>query len=139
MRICSTSKSPELRHRGSLMTYEAGGCECCLGYLMEFPGRGVYEPTFGKLEVTAEEARAHNQCLSEGEIAGLDQNCTVGMRGRFYVRRDNEHTVVTTWIGQEVSREVQLRGQTLTFTRLGRHFRGRLRRDNDSLKFQRIH
>ena len=69
------------------MTYQDNGRERCFGYLFEFPGHGVFEPTFGKLEVTSEEAKTHNRLLSQGEIEGLDNRCAIGMGGMFYTRR----------------------------------------------------
>ena len=57
MKARSTKQAPEILHRGSLMTCQDNGREQCLGYLFNFPGRGVYEPNFGKLEATAEEAQ----------------------------------------------------------------------------------
>ena len=41
-------------------------------------------------------------------------------------------------LGEEVSREVQIRGSVLTFSRNGMTFRGRLRRDDDCFCFKRI-
>ena len=131
-------KPPEILHRGSLMTYRDHGRERCLGYLFEFPGHGIFEPNFGKLEVTAEEAKTHNRWLSQGEIAGLDQHCAVGMGGTFYTRRAQSRTIVVTWLGEEVSREVRVKGSVLTFRRKGMTFRGRLRREQDAFGFRRI-
>ncbi len=133
-------KIPELLHRGSLITYQEQGedRERCLGYLFDAAGHGVFEPGFGKVEVSSQEAGAHNQCLSRAEIDGLDQNCAIGMGGRFYLRRNAGQAIIITWPGQEVSREVQIRGRTLTFTRHDRRFRGRLRRDADCFSFERI-
>src|SRR4051794_15297760 len=91
---------PEILNRGSLMTYQDNVAERCFGYMFDFPGQGVFEPTFGKLDVSAENATIHNQCLSQGEIEGLDKNCTVGLGGMFYIRKDNCHTIVATWLGQ---------------------------------------
>ena len=129
---------PEILNRGSLMTYQDNGVERCFGYLFDFPGHGVFEPTFGKLDVSPEEAKTHNRCLSQGEIEGLDKNCTVGLGGMFYTRKDNDHTIVATWLGQEVSREVQVRSSVLTFMRKGMTFRGRLHREEDCFSFKRI-
>ena len=84
------------------------------------------------------EARTHNQLLSRAEIEGLDQNCAVGLGGMFYTKRPEGHTVVATWLGEEVSRHVQVRGNILTFTRKGMTFRGRLRRDQDCFCFRLI-
>jgi hypothetical protein len=132
------NKTPQILHRGSLLTYRDNGTERCFGYLFDFPGHGVFEPTFGKLDVSAEEAKTHNQLLSQAEIGGLDQNCAVGLSGLFYTRQVEGRTVVATWLGQEVSREVQIRGAALTFTRKGMTFRGRLRLEDDCFFFKRI-
>ena len=131
-------KPPEILHRGSLLTYQDNGSERCFGYLFNFTGHGVFEPTFGKLDVSAEEAKTHNHFLSQAEIEGLDHNCTVGLGGRFYTKKAEGRTTVVTWLGQEVSREVQVRGAVLTFTRKGMKFRGRLRREEDCLFFKRV-
>ncbi len=134
-----TSRNPpEILHRGSLMTYQDDGSKRCFGYLFDFPGHGVFEPTFGKLDVSAEEAKIHNQSLSRAEIEGLDQNCTVGLGGMFYTRKAEGRTIVATWLGEEVSREVRVRGTVLTFTRKGMRFRGRVRREEDCFFFKRI-
>ena len=134
-----TAKRPsEILHCGSLLTYRDNDSERCFGYLMDFPGRGVFVPKFGKLDVLPEEAHTHNQLLSQAEIDGLDQNCGVGLGGMFYTKKTEGRTIVATWFGQEVSREVQVRGPVLTFTRKGMTFRGRLRREEDCFFFKRI-
>jgi hypothetical protein len=138
MKTRATRKAPEILNRGNLMTFRDGEIDRCLGYLMEFPGDGIYEPNFGKLDVSSEDANTHNQCLSQGEIAGLDQNCEVGMGGLFYVGKTNGQTRVVTWLNQEVSRDVRIHGAVLTFGRNGRQFRGRLQKDDDSFAFRRV-
>ena len=132
------SKPSEILHRGSLMTRPDNGQERCLGYLFAFPGHGIFEPNFGKLEVTAEEAKTHNRWLSQGELEGLDQHCAVGMGGLFYTRKMDGQTRVVTWLGEEVSRNVQVHGNVITFQRKGMGFRGRLRQQEDSFGFKRI-
>ena len=134
----SRRKTPEIRHGGSLMTYQDKGADRCFGYMFHFPGHGVFEPTFGKLEVTPEEAKTHNDLLSQAEIEGLDNNCAVGLGGMFYTRKENGHTNVATWMGEIVSREVLINGMTITFDRKGMTFRGRLRKDEDCFCFKRI-
>lgn len=131
-------QTPEILNRGSLLTYQDNGRERCLGYLMEFPGHGIYEPTFGKLEVTSEEARTHNALLSQGEIAGLEHNCAVGMGGTFYTRKADGRTIVVTWVGDEVSQDVQIKNNVLTFHRKAMTFQGRLRKDRDCFAFKRV-
>ena len=138
MKPAKTRKTPEIRHRGSLMTYQDQGRDRCFGYLLGFPGHGVFEPTFGKLDVSSAEAKTHNELLSKGELAGLDQNCAVGMGGMFYTKRKNGHASITTWLGEEVSRDVQVNGNVITFNRNGMTFRGRLRPDEDCFHFKRI-
>ena len=131
-------KTPTILHRGSLMTYPEQGRERCFGYLFNFAGHGVFEPTFGKLEVTAEDAKTHNQLLSQAEIEGLDQNCAVGLGGLFYTHKENGRTVVATWLGEVVSHGVRVHGNVITFTRQGMTFRGRLHREEDCFSFKRI-
>ena len=134
----SAPKAPEILNRGSLMTYQDNGSERCFGYMFDFPGHGVFEPTFGKLEVSAEEANVHNRLLSQAEINGLDRHCALGLGGMFYTKKGTGHRIVVTWLGEEVSREVQIRGSVLTFSRKGMTFRGRLRQDDDCFCFKRI-
>jgi len=66
-------KTPKILHQGSLMTHRDNRRERCFGYMFEFPGHGIFELTFGRLDVSSEDAKTHNQLLSQGEIAGLDQ------------------------------------------------------------------
>ena len=106
--------------------------------MLGFPGHGIFEPTFGKLNVSSREAKTHNELLSQGEIAGLDQNCAVGLGGRFYTRKQDGRTVVRTWLGEEVSRDVQVNGNVITFNRKGMTFRGKLRQEEDCFHFKRI-
>jgi hypothetical protein len=131
-------KAPEILNRGGLLTYQDNGGERCFGYLFEFQGHGVFEPTFGKLEVSSEEAKSHNRLLSQGEIDGLDNNCAAGMGGMFFTRQAEGRTIVVTWLGEEVSRDVHIHGQVLTFRRKGMTFRGRLRKGDDAFGFKRI-
>lgn len=131
-------KPPEILNHGSLMTFQDKGKERCFGYMFHFAGHGVFEPNFGKLDITPVDAKTHNELLSQAEIEGLDQNCAVGLGGMFYTRKDAGQTLVTTWFGQEVSREVEVNGNLLTFIRKGMTFRGRLRKDEDCFSFKRI-
>lgn len=129
---------PEILHRGSLLTYQENGTERCFGYLFGFPGHGVFEPTFGKLDVSPTEAKTHNQLLSQAEIDGLDQNCAVGLGGCFYTKKAEGRTIVATWLGQQVSQDVRVKSSVITFMRKGMTMRGRLRREEDCFYFKRI-
>jgi len=60
------------------------------------------------------------------------------MGGTFYAKKKNGHASITTWLGEEVSRDVQVIGNIITFNRNGMTFRGRLRQDEDCFHFKRI-
>jgi len=104
-----------------------------LGYLCEFPGRGIFSPE-GKVEVTADQAALHNRLLSRGEILGLDESCQIGHHGTFYYRYGS----VTTWVGELVSNRVTVSGRVITFRRGLKTFRGCLRKTADCFQFRRI-
>ncbi len=125
-------KSPKnLLHKGSLITYRDGSKEVCLGYLIVHEGR-AYEPTFGVVDVTAEEAETHNRLLSQAEIDGLDRNCKIGMKGVLYWSNGR----VETYMGARVSDGATKSGNTVVFTRNGKAFRGTL--NHQILSFTRI-
>jgi hypothetical protein len=121
-------------NRGSLMTI--AGTNTCLGYLMNFTGHGIYEPSLGKVDVTPEEADVHNKLLSQAEIDGLDKNCQVGQYGRFYFSPSKK--TVQTFIGTVVSDNVIIHGQSISFTRNGKTFRGKKHEEDDIFTFKRI-
>jgi hypothetical protein len=104
-----------------------------VGYLMVFSGHGIYAPT-GKIDVTPEVAKTHNDLLSQAELLGLDNNCKVGQEGIFYyVDRQ-----IKTWTGTVVSTDVAVDGTSITFKRNGKIFRGQLKNDMDCFTFKRI-
>jgi hypothetical protein len=121
----------KLKNNDGLWTDEETGA--CVGYLMDFTGKGVFSPD-GKVDITPEQAKTHNDLLSQGEIKGLDENCQVGMQGTFYYIKGQ----VQTFMGAVVSADVSVNGQSITFRRNGRVFRGRLQRDADCFNFRRI-
>ena len=104
---------------------------------MNFEGHGVYEPTLGRVDVTPQEADAHNTALSRAEIDGLDNNCRVGMGGAFYLGASGGKSIIRTFIGDLVAEDVTARGRGVTFRRKGMTFKGR-RRDDDLLFFKRV-
>jgi hypothetical protein len=75
-------KVPELQNKGSLITFADGDRECCLNYLFHTPQHGVFDPNFGNVDVTPEEAELHNAALDEAlavahslhDIAGRRRN-----------------------------------------------------------------
>lgn len=128
----------KLNHLGSLITVgdpSKDGKETCLGYLLSFDSKGVFSPN-GKVEITPEEAEAHNKALSQGEIDGLDNNCEVGMRGTLYW---SPKKGVTTFIGTKVADYTLNPKQThITFRRNGKLFTGRVQKDAECFNFKRI-
>lgn len=123
-----------LKNHDGLWVDEDSGT--CVGYLMDFKDKGVFSPD-GKVEITPEQAQKHNKLLSQGEILGLD-NCSVGQWGTFYYLRGSKGLKVQTFIGAVVSEDVTINGQSITFRRGGKVFRGRLQKDADVFNFKRI-
>lgn len=131
---------PQLENLGSLITYKENGVDRCLGYLLSFEGKGVYEPSFGRVEVSAEHAAAHNKCLSFAEIEGLD-HCEIGQCGSFYYTQlpgDGARVVVKTFTGDLVSSDAERKGKILTFRRKGKTFRGKISDNENLFLFKRI-
>jgi hypothetical protein len=117
---------------GSLLTV-VGTDNQCLGSLLEFPGHGIYDAYYGKVEVSKADADAHNKVLDEALIKGLDENCSLGQGGTFYAKGCK----ITTFLGTEVATG-QLVGKTLTFERAGKTFRGRISDQDSCFNFRRI-
>lgn len=133
---------PELLNRGSLITYLAAPeaeNESCLGYLMDFGARGIFDAVLGKLaDLTPEEAKLHNQFLDDALIEGLDTGCDIGKGGTFYAVQSGSKRVVKTFIGTLISDNVTVRGPSITFYRKGMSFRGRLPRSGNAFNFRRV-
>jgi len=106
----------------------------CVGYLFNFKGHGVFSPD-GKVDITPEQADVHNKLLSEAEIKGLDENCQVGQSGTLYYIQGQG---VQTFVGTLVSNQTTINGNSITFTRNGKRFRGRLQKDANCFNFKRI-
>ena len=121
---------------GSLITIK--GTDACLGDLMHFEGHGTYDPNHGLVPVSKEEADTHNKLLDEARLNGLDRNCKVGQGSFFYFTGKAPDRKVTTFVGTVVSTDVRVKGQSITFVRKGKTFRGRLCKDADSFNFRRV-
>lgn len=104
-----------------------------VGYLFDFKDKGVFSPD-GKVEISPEDAKKHNELLSQAEINGLN-NCQIGQWGAFYYIRGKG---VQTFIGTLVSSLVSVHGQVITFTIGTKRFRGRLSKDSALFNFKRI-
>ena len=124
----------ELEHVGSLITQNGQ----CLGHLIHFPGKGTYEPTLGLLDISAEDADTHNKLLDQALLDGLDNACQLGQGGFFYRKQAGPICHVHTFMGILVSDDVTITGDTITFRRNGRTFRGQLDGDGDVFNFKRI-
>jgi hypothetical protein len=124
----------QLEGFGSLITIK--GANTCLGDLWASGEHGTWDPNFGLVPVDAEEAEAHNKALDEARIKGLDEGCKVGQCGSFYF--DRKAKQVRTFSGAVVEAAVRVAGETVTFERKGRVFRGRLRKHEDWFIFKRI-
>lgn len=141
--MAKTAKCPPLLHKGSLITYKDKGSERCLGYLMNFQGQGIYEPTFGKVDVTDDEAKKHNDALSKAEVEGLKERCRIGQGGTFYVAKQADGRYeVRTWPGTVIATtsHVMKNGKRtkLTFFIGEKRFEGWLKADADAVFFERI-
>ena len=126
----------ELENIGSMITIK--GTNNCLGYLMSFSDKGVFDATHGKVDVSKEHADTHNRLLDEAMLEGLDNRCEVGMHGSFYIGKHDGRLAIKTFLGTLVSADVAQSGKTLTFKRNGKAYRGRQRKDDEWLNFKRI-
>ncbi len=126
-------KVEDLKHLGSLITLKVKGKgkgkgkkPQCLGFLMNFPGHGVYDANYGRVPVSEEDAKTHNKLLSVAMIEGLD-TCEVGQSGMFYgslnAEDDGGTATVATFTGEVVTAEaVVLSKWKWVFERNGRKF-----------------
>jgi hypothetical protein len=132
----------QLENIGSLITYKGkDGSDVCLGYLMDFSGHGVYDAGLGKVNVSSEDAKRHNELLDGAMLDGLDINCPVGSGGRFYASKDiTGRDIVETFLGTMVSAasHTTVNGNSITFQRHGMTFRGRLQKNAQCFNFRRI-
>jgi len=130
-----TKQPPELQNKGSLITYKDNGVDRCLGDLMHFKGRGVYDANFGRVDVTPEEAETHNRLLDNALIEGL-ANCEIGQWGTFYLSQDPLR--IHTFNGTVVSERVTRRGRSVEFLFCDRTFQGIAHTQDDLFNFKRI-
>lgn len=121
---------------GGLLTYEHNGRKHCLGYLMNFKEHGVHDASLGRVDVTPEQANTHNAVYDKMMVEGLDKNCQIGQGGDFYI--NYEHNQVRTWLGTVLGTLGRHSKTVFTFTRNNMEFRGRIRKDDDSVFFKRI-
>jgi len=124
----------KIENQAGLLT--VAGTNQCLGFLLNFEGKGVFDASYGQVEVKAEEVDPHNKILSSMMIKGLDENCQIGQGNYFYY--DKKKNEVHTFTGELVSADVHVKGQVITFFRNQKAYRGRLQKNGDSFNFRRI-
>jgi len=121
----------QLENFGSLITIK--GTNECLGDLMYFQGHGTYDPTYGTVPVSQAEAEQHNKALSAARFKGMDENCQIGQGGYAYYQTNQ----ITDFIGVVISTDVSKKGNSITFYRNGKKYRGQLQK-GDHFNFKRV-
>lgn len=147
--MAQTKCQPVFENLGSLITLQ--GSNTCLGFLMDFKERGVWNAVYGQVSVTPEHAIIHNKTLSDAIVKGLDEQCQIGQGNSFYLIEPalgkGGQVKITTFIGDVLASGSQVtitrpqgkRKITVTFVRNGRKFRGAWKRsDGDLVHFMRI-
>ena len=124
----------ELEGFGSLITVK--DTTQCLGSLIIFDGRGVYDPNYGRVDVPVEHVDAHNHALDEACLKGMDENCKIGQAGFAYYQGGQ----VITFTGIVIASNpvVKVNGKVITFERKNKVYRGRLCDDADHFNFKRV-
>lgn len=127
----------EIEGHGSLLTWK--GTDECLGSLLHADGHGTFDPTYGRVDVSKEDADAHNKALDEAMLKGLDENCEVGQGGCFYYHAvANSPGVVTTFLGTVVAPVHEKTTRVIRFIRANKVYRGVLRPTMDLFSFKRV-
>lgn len=137
----------EFDHLGSLITVK--DTDRCLGYLMHFESRGVYEPDLGLLQIDPQYVDPHNAALTKALIDGLDDNCAVGQGGSFYLKYANKQRTkaeIRTFDGALVAPKADVRfvrrgpglPRLVQFARKGKMFEGVEDPEQDLFHFQRV-
>lgn len=129
-----TPTREQLQNLGSLITYKCDDKDCCLGELIHFPEHGTFDPNFGRVDVTKEEADIHNKLLDTAMLEGMDKKCQIGQGSHAYYVGGK----VTTFIGTVISEDVAVKGLIITFRRGGKVYRGHLSRRGDSFNYRRV-
>ena len=112
----------------------------CYGHLRHFEGKGVYDPSHGKVDVDPEAVAAHNTTLDQMYIEGLEKNCEVGQGGFFYLTKEKGRLSfqVTTFTGTVVDQYPVVIGKNVTFKRGEKTFKGSREKGSDYFNFERI-
>jgi hypothetical protein len=121
----------KLNFDGGLITIE--GTNNCLGDLLENQG-AVFDPSWGRVDVTPEQAKEHNRVLAKCLIDGLDK-CDVGLGQMFYITEDNR---VTTWGGELVGENVSKKKTEVVVHRGEKVFKGKRRKNTAAIFLARV-
>lgn len=140
-----TGKDVKLECKEGFFTYDDGGRTYCLGYLVHFEGKGTFDAALGKVDVTKEQADAHNKLYEKAELKGL-RTCDLGLSGHLFY--DEAKREIHTFLGSKVeTRHITVRGKVITFSIVMDEekfhsavgtFRGRLPKDSEGFFFKRI-
>lgn len=143
----------EFENLGSLITYkDPDGRDCCLGSLIDFKDKGVFDAEYGKVEISPEHVAAHNAELDKALVKGLDESCQVGQCGMFYMSGvagdPAQPLAVKTFTGTVVATGPAIKrcyptgsrpGLRVVFERNGKTFEGRWKPiDGALVNFKRI-
>ena len=114
--------SQQLENLGALITVKSDdGEDQCLGHLFHSEGHGTFDPTYGKVPITKEQADIHNSLLDQAQLNGLDKQCEVGQGAVFYFDGAGR---VTTWTGLIVTNDATAVSKTaFVFHRGNRKYR----------------
>ena len=63
----------QLDNVGSIITIKASNT--CLGYLMHFNEKGIYDAYYGQVPVSKEDADTHNKELDKAMLEGMNNSC----------------------------------------------------------------
>ena len=126
----------QLNFIGGLIT--VAGTDYCLGDLWHAEGHGTFCPNYGKVPVEKAEADAHNKALDAARLTALDEQCEIGQGEFAYLCKSADGYTVTTFSGTEISRQVTVNRNTVTFCRGARQFQGRLNKTDNNFNFRRI-
>lgn len=64
----------DLENFGSIITIKGSKPLCCLGELFHSPAFGTYCPTYGRVDVTPDEASMHNLAFGRAKLATMNAN-----------------------------------------------------------------
>jgi hypothetical protein len=129
----------QIKNIEGFLTVIEDGKEFALGYLMDFAGRGIFDATYGKVDISPEDAKRHNELFDKAMLDALDDRCEVGQGATFYW--NGREKTVNTFIGTLVSDKCSEGGnkrKKVVFRRNGKVYSGIVQKDADCINFYRV-